>query len=113
MAYREDADLEFLGEMSSPDLNDLVECLTKDKDGDPRMTEELTQSRDYKRHRPDHAQYWQAIAAEIQCFGANSLVTVLRGGKGVLYREVLTDVCDKAGVKYDAKARRRKLKTGC
>lgn len=104
MAYREDADLKFLGKMSSPDLNDLVDCLTKDKDGETRLTEELTMSEPYKKHHPDHAQYWHAIAAEIQCFGANSLVTVLRGGKGVLYREVLTDVCDKVSVKYDAKA---------
>jgi uncharacterized protein YaaW (UPF0174 family) len=103
MAYREDEDLKFLGQMSSPDLNDLVDSLTKDKDGETRVTEELTNSEPYKKHHPDHSKYWREVAAEIQCFGANSLVTVLRGGKGVLYREVLTDVCDKTDVKYDAK----------
>ena len=103
MAYREDTDLKFIEEMSSLDLNELVECVTKDKDGDTRMTEELTGSESYKNHYPNHTKYWQEIGAEIQCFGANSLVTILRGGKGVLYREVLTDVCDKTGVKFDTK----------
>lgn len=113
MAYREDKDLEFLGQMSSSDLNDLVDSLTKDKDGEVRMTEELTLSDSYKKHFPDHAKYWQQIAAEIQCFGANSLVTMLRRGKGVLYREVLTDVCDKAEVvKYDAMRKAEEVEEG-
>ncbi|OHZ01908.1 DUF3944 domain-containing protein [Salinicola sp. MIT1003] len=103
MAYREDSELKFLGEMSSADLNDLVECLTKDKGGDPLWTEELTQSDSYKLYYPDHSKYWPFIAAELQCFGANSLATLLRAGKGVLYKEVLTDVCDKLKVKYDKK----------
>lgn len=103
MAYRDDEDLKFLGEMTSLDLDELVKCLTIDKDGKPRHTEELTGRDAYKQHQPNHAMYWRDIAAEIQCFGANSMATVLRGGKGVLYREVLTDVCDKVGAKYDAK----------
>ena len=41
MAYRYDTDLEFLGQMKSEDLNDLVYCLTHDKDGSARFTEEL------------------------------------------------------------------------
>lgn len=112
MAYREDHDLEFLGQMSSTDLNDLVDCLIKDKDGDPRLTEELTISESYKKHNPNHAKYWQDIAAEIQCFGANSLVTVLRRGKGVMYRELLSDVCDKAGVKYNKNSTTSEIEDG-
>lgn len=101
MAYREDPDLVFLGKMSSADLKDLVDCLIKDKDGAARFTEELTASDSYKKYHPEHMRYWQEIAAEIQCFGANSLATLLRRGQGVMYREVLTDVCDKIDVKYD------------
>lgn len=104
MAYREDSDLRFLGELKSEDLNDLVTCLTHDKDGQVRLTEELTMSDAYKRHYPDHRQYWQAVAAEVQCFGANTLATMFRGGKGVPYREVLCDVCDKMKVNYNAEA---------
>ncbi|MFM0703574.1 YaaW family protein [Paraburkholderia sediminicola] len=104
MAYRYDADLDFLGKVKSSDLNDLVYCLTHDKDGSVRLTEELTMSDLYKSHKPDHQQYWQLIAAEVQCFGANTFATLFRGGKGVPYREVLTDVCDKMKVNYSSSA---------
>ena len=109
MAYRSDSDLEFLGEMSSEDLNDLVYCLTHDKDGDVRWTEELTQNSQYKTHYPDHHQYWKPIAAEIQCFGANSFMTLLRGGEGVKYREILMDVCDKMKVNYNKESSTEKI----
>ena len=50
MAYRYDQDLEFLREkeLSSQDLNDLVEVLTGEE-GDRRLTEMLTQNDLYKR----------------------------------------------------------------
>lgn len=105
MAYRYDDDLQFLKELKSSDLNDLVYCLTHDKDGSARLTEELTMSEIYKAHSPDHHRYWELIAAEIQCFGANSFATIFRGGKGVLYKEVLTDACDKMKVNYNSNAR--------
>jgi uncharacterized protein YaaW (UPF0174 family) len=101
MAYRYDADLEFLGQMNSEELNDLVYCLTHDRDGTVRFTEELTYNDHYKEHYPDHQKYWELIAAEIQCFGANTFTTILRGGKGVEYREVLMDACDKLKVNYN------------
>lgn len=101
MAYRYDEDLEFLGKLKSEDLNDLVRLLTHDKDGSERITEELTKTNRYKRYHPEHHKYWEEIAAEIQCFGANSVATMIRGGKGVLYREVLTDVCSKLKVPYN------------
>lgn len=101
MAYREDKDLEFLAEMQSQDLNDLVRCLIYDTDGEKRISEELSNSEIYKKYQPDHQKYWREIAAEIQTFGANSFATIARGGKGVLYREVLTDVAGKMKVKFD------------
>lgn len=101
MAYRYDSDLEFLGQCASKDLGDLVYCITHDKDGSARLTEELTATAVYKRHNPDHHQYWELIAAEIQCFGANSFATIFRGGKGVPYKEVLTDVCEKMKVNFN------------
>lgn len=104
MAYRPDAGLIFLSEMSDRDLNDLVNVLIKDKDGSSRLTEELTGTDAYKKYAPQHSKYWKEIAAEIQCFGANSLATLFRRGKGVLYREVLTDACSKAKVNFNAKS---------
>ena len=102
MAYRKDPDLEFLGNVPSADLDALVRILTEDEDGDERLTEELTTHDRYKESSPDHHAYWDLIAAEVQCFGANTLMTMFRGGEGVLYREVLTDVCDKMKVNYNS-----------
>ena len=104
MAYREDDDdLKFLGQLKSEDLNDLVYCLTKDKDGKIRLAEKLTSNALYKKYQPDHHQYWREIAAEIQCFGGNSIINLFRDG-GVLYKEVLIDVCEKLKVKFDKKS---------
>lgn len=57
MAYRHDNDLEFLKELESEKLNDMVYCLTYDKDVDVRFTEELTASENYKKHNPDYHKY--------------------------------------------------------
>ena len=99
MAYRKDPDLEFLADVPSADLDALVRILTKDGE---RLTEELTTHHRYKESSPDHHAYWDLIAAEIQCFGANTLATLFRGGKGVSYRKVLTDACDKMKVNYSS-----------
>ncbi|EPY4669285.1 DUF3944 domain-containing protein [Klebsiella pneumoniae] len=104
MAYRDDADLEFLSQCTDEDLNDLVQCLIYDKDGKTRWTEELSTSEAYKKYKPQHSKYWKEIAAEIQCFGGNTFATLARGGKGVLYKEVLCDVCDKLKVNYNKKS---------
>jgi uncharacterized protein YaaW (UPF0174 family) len=104
MAYRRDDDLEFLKNCTSEDLSVLVDILSKDKDGNVRLTEELTMSHRYKRYHPNHHEYWDLIAAEIQCFGANTIAIMHRGGEGVLYREVLTDACDKIKVNYNSGA---------
>ena len=50
MAYRYDEDLEFLRDVKSSDLNDLVDVLTKDKDGEKRITEYLTTNDLYKQY---------------------------------------------------------------
>ena len=99
MAYRKDEDLEFLKHCSNGDLSPLVEVLTRDKDGNRRPHEELTTHERFKEHEPNHQKYWELIAAEIQCFGANTLATLGRGGKGVRYREILIDVCKHLKVK--------------
>ncbi|HFW4220847.1 TPA: DUF3944 domain-containing protein, partial [Salmonella enterica subsp. enterica serovar Anatum] len=101
MAYRYDSDLQFLKDCNDKQLEDLVYLLTHDKDGETRWTEELTMTERYKSHYPIHSKYWEEIAAEIQCFGANTFATMFRGGKGVLYKEVLCDVCDKIKVNYN------------
>ena len=104
MAYRDDNDLAILATAEDDDLKILMDYLIRDKEGDPRLTEELTLTAGYKAN-PDHPHtYWKDIAGELQCFGANTVVTILRGGKGVMYREILCDVCDKLKVNYNGKA---------
>lgn len=102
MAYRADPGLDFLGTLSSKELDDLTRIITHDKDGKTRYTEQLTSNEKYKRYYPDHRQYWKEIAEEIQLFGGNTFVNFLfRRGRGVEYKEILCDVCDKMKVKYD------------
>ena len=101
MAYRYDPALDFLGELSSEELNELVYILTHDKDGEKRYTEMLTVSDAYKHYYPDHHMYWKDIAAELQLFGGNTFINILRGGRGLEYKEILCDVCDKMKVNYN------------
>ncbi len=100
--YRQDADLAFLEKVPSEHLDPLVQLMIKDpKDGKSRWAEMLTLSYEYKKHNPDHHQYWELIAEELQLFGGNSFASTARGGEGVLYREILLDVCKRQKVNYN------------
>lgn len=111
MAYRYDSDLEFLEELKSSDLDDLVYILTHDKDEKKRYSENLTSTSDYKDYYPNHEKYWKSIAEEVQCFGGNTFVNVLRFGEGVKYKEILIDVCDKLKVNYNKNSTVEKIET--
>lgn len=103
MAYKLDENLEFLQYIDSESLQMLVDTLTKDKDGVERLTESLTNNTKYKMHYPNHSKYWEVIAEEIQSFGGNTFINIFRKG-GVLYKEILCDVCDKMNVNYNKKS---------
>ncbi|MCE3037365.1 DUF3944 domain-containing protein [Helicobacter sp. faydin-H20] len=101
MAYRYDEDLEFLQYMSSEELESFADVLIRDpKDGEKRWTEEITKSGNYIRYGKDYAKYWKDLAEEFQKFGGNTFANMARG-HGVLYREILCDVCDKQKVSYN------------
>ena len=104
MAYRNDEDLEILSVAEDEDLQILVNYLMRDEDGNLRLTEELSSAPGYNANPNKPRTYWKEIAAELQCFGANTFVTILRGGEGVPYREVLCDVCDNLKVNYNPEA---------
>ncbi len=102
LKYRYDADLEFLKELDSRDLDQLVELLIYDpKDKEKRISEELSECEEFKKYYPHHNRYWDKIAAELQKYGGNTFANLLRGGVGVVYREILMDVCDKLKVNYN------------
>ncbi len=96
--FREDNDLKFLQFCDNDDLSILVEIL-KGKDGDERITEKLTSNERFKACNGDYTLVWDLIAAEIQLYGADSIVSAVRG-HGVTYREILTDVCKRTKVKF-------------
>ncbi|CAM3921159.1 MULTISPECIES: DUF3944 domain-containing protein [Enterobacterales] len=103
--YRNDPDLNLLGQCSNEELQLLVSILTTDpRDGDIRWTESLTSTPEYRLLAPEHRRYWQLIAAELQRYGANTLVSLIRLGQGVTYREILGDVCDKLDVNFNLKS---------
>ena len=56
MAYKFDSDLEFLRRLDSNELNDLVDII-KGKEGDERITQDLTSNDLFKRFYPDHKEY--------------------------------------------------------
>ena len=102
MAYRHDQDLEFMDRAKHDDFQNLVFVLTHDpKDGKTRWTEEL---RSKLKGCNDYHYRWQDIAGELQCFGGDTIANLTRLGKGVLYRELLCDVCDAQKLQYDKKA---------
>lgn len=93
-----DHDLEFLRSVPNESLNDLVN-LFKEK---ANLTEGLSMNDEYKLYYPNHQKYIERIMEEIQLFGGNSFANLFRRNQGVLYREILCDVCDKMKVNYSS-----------
>jgi uncharacterized protein YaaW (UPF0174 family) len=104
MEYRTDPDLDFLQRCAANDLDPLVTILTRTKKGRRRLTERLTKQPRFKEHSPDHQKYWDLIAAELQCFGANTYATLARRGRGKPYRKILIRVCEKRKVNFNKKS---------
>ena len=72
--------------------------------GKGRVTAQLTDVEAFRAHTPEHHQYADEIAAELQKFGGNTVANLVRGGRGVRYREVAGDVAAKLGVKASKSA---------
>lgn len=104
MSYLEDQDLEFLQSLTNGELEEFFNVLVYDKDGDKRLTETLSTSTEFTQHGQNYSQYWQRIAEELQCLGANSFATLFRNGTGVPYKQILCNVCDKFKADYNQKA---------
>jgi len=92
LKYIEDKDLNFLRNFNSKELDNLVNILTKP------LTQELTNREMYKEFYPEHSLYIEEILSELQHFGGNTIANVIRK-KGVVYAEILDDVCKALGFK--------------
>lgn len=89
----------------SNDLGILVSYLHKTHNEDlssiPEFKEQNPRAKE-KIYDGNHCLYADDIAAEIQRYGGNSFSNAFRGGKGVLYIEVLRDVADQLKVNYNS-----------
>jgi len=102
--FREDPDLAFLQYCDFQDLKLLSNTLIADCEGTEQWTGGLknTLVKNMSLYRTEDDLYknsWKAIAAEIQLFGGDTLVNLVRG-KGVVYREILEDVANQTGVDF-------------
>lgn len=95
-----DSELEFLGNLTSKELDPLVDALL-DSDHKGRLMSELNGTPSFKKYYPDHAKYVGEMVHELQKFGGNTIANIFRGGEGVAYREILCDVCDHMKVNYN------------
>ncbi|WP_223857335.1 hypothetical protein [Acinetobacter seifertii] len=97
--FREDPDLAFLQYSDFQDLKLLSNTLIADSEGTEQWTGGLksTLVKNMSMYSTEDDLYknsWKAIAAEIQLFGGDTVVNLVRG-KGVVYRELLEDVAKK------------------
>jgi len=97
--YTYDDGLEFIQYCSNEELNFFVELYKNEA----KITQDLTSQSEYKRYYPNHHKYWKTIVAELQYFGGNTILNTPRGC-GVLYKEILCDVCSKELISYDKNA---------
>lgn len=99
---RYDNNLLFLQHCPNEQLKTLCDILTHDETGEVRYTESLTDTDAYLECYPDNMQgMWGEIAGELQKFGGNSLANIYRCGQGVIYAEIVDDVCRKLKVDFD------------
>ena len=96
-----DKDLAFLSSASSSDLKVLVDYITHDKSGSPRLTEALTSTKEYKIYYPDKLEKMaDSISDELQRYGGNTFANIIRG-HGVSYKTLLCDACKKMKVSFN------------
>ena len=90
-----DSDLTpLLSDCTNEDLEPLVSYLSGP------YTQALTRSDGYKKHHPNHRAYVDDIVHELQMFGGNTFMNILRGFRGVPYATIVRDVCYQLSVAY-------------
>lgn len=102
--YKEDKHLTFLQFADYKDLKVLADILIKDIDGSEQWTGGLKQTikEELPRYKDEQSLYqaiWQAIVAELQLYGGDTLVNTVRRS-GVLYEKILMDVAKKIGADF-------------
>lgn len=95
---RPDFDLQFLQFCGNDDLRSLCNIIMYDNDGKIRLSENLSNSDNYLACYPDKmVGMWKDIAAELQCYGGNTVLNCFRG-HGPSYESIVRDVCKRMRV---------------
>ena len=98
-----DLDLEFLKEVPNEGLKNIVDILVYDQDGKKRRSGSLIDTKSFNNYYPEYCvEMVNEIIHELQLFGGETFTNIFRR-HGVKYREILTDICDKLGIKYGKK----------
>jgi len=79
---------------TAEELDNLVGYLTE-RGG---VVSQLQSTEAYRQWFPEHNRYPDEIAAEIQKFGGNTILNIVRGGVGVPYREIVGNVAGRLKV---------------
>lgn len=116
LKYRADDGLVVLGLCGHDDLRRLARILTHDaSDGEKRRSQELLNDPGYQAavEQGDLRPVWKIIAAELQAFGGDSIANTWRSltqdYTGVLYREVVADICGRFKVSVEKSAKIKDL----
>lgn len=99
--YRDDPGLKFLAMCDNDDVSNLAQILIYDTDGEIRRTSSILTDPGFTKHLEDSQRWvksWEVVAGELQLYGGDSVVNLFRG-TGVLYEEILDDVCERVSVK--------------
>ena len=99
---KDEALLSLLQKADNEDLRVLADIITTDKKGGHRFNELLTMKDNYATYYPHNMRALVSdIVDELQCYGANTVMTLLRGGNGVCYHTILRDVAKKLKVSFN------------
>ncbi len=91
-----DKHLRVMKKFTNEELSVIVEIL-KEKGW---ISEDLSSNERFRNCGENYSECVDLIAKEIQAFGGNTLVNLVRGG-GPRYKEVLCDVCEKLDVNFN------------
>lgn len=91
-----------LSQAQNEDLKLLCGIICKDKEGNYRLTEEISGTTTYKNCYPLYIKGMiPELIHELRLFGGNSIANFFRGGEGPEYSEILRDVARKNNVNYN------------
>jgi uncharacterized protein YaaW (UPF0174 family) len=97
LKYKPDPGLEFLQFCSHEEIKSLAEILINTGGS----SEGISSDDNFIKNKDDLKKCWQTIAAELQRFGGNTISNTARIGRGIVYEEIVDDVCGSFGINVE------------